>query len=125
VAEKLVVGNAPLITSSIRNLNSASAQLKDLLDRNGGNLESILKNGQALSAYSLAVAAKVDSLTVSIQGVVKGIQNSQGAIGMLINDREFSQDLRRTIADVDSLVREVRSDALKLRVKLGFGSKKH
>jgi phospholipid/cholesterol/gamma-HCH transport system substrate-binding protein len=124
VAEKLVVGNAPMITSSVKNLNSASAQLKDLLDRNGGNMELILKNGQALSAYSLALAVKVDSLTVSIQSVVKGIQNSQGALGMLINDRDFSRDLRQTVANVDSLVSEVRNDALKLRVKLGFGSKK-
>jgi phospholipid/cholesterol/gamma-HCH transport system substrate-binding protein len=125
VAEKLVVGNAPLITGSVRNLNSASAQLRNLLDRNSGNMESILKNGQELSAYSLTLAAKIDTLTASIQGVVKGIQNSKGALGMIINDREFSQDLRRTVADVDSLVSEVRSDALKLRVKLGFGSKKH
>ncbi|MBN2189232.1 MAG: MCE family protein [Chitinispirillaceae bacterium] len=124
VAEKLVVGNAPLITASVKNLNSASVQLKSLLDRNGGNMESILKNGQALSAYSLVLASRVDSLTASIQSVVKGIQNSQGALGMLISDREFSRDLRRTVASVDSLVSEVRSDALKLRVKLGFGSKK-
>jgi phospholipid/cholesterol/gamma-HCH transport system substrate-binding protein len=125
VAEKLVVGNAPLITSSVRNLNSASEQLKGLLDRNSGNLDAILTNGKALSAYSLALAAKVDSLTVSIQSVVRGVQNSQGAMGMLINDREFSKNLRRTVADVDSLVSEVRNDALKLRVKIGFGSKKH
>lgn len=125
VAEKLVVGNAPLITSSIRNLNSASAQLKELLDRHNNDLGTILTNGKALSAYSLVLAAKVDSLTISIRGVVRGIQNSDGALGMLISDREFSKNLRRTVADVDSLVSEVRNDALKLRVKLGFGSKKH
>jgi phospholipid/cholesterol/gamma-HCH transport system substrate-binding protein len=125
VAEKLVVGNAPLVSSSIRNLNSASAQLKELLDRNSGNMDAIFKNGQALSAYSLAVAVKVDSLSSSIRGVVREIQNGQGTLGMLINDRDFSQNLRNTVADVDTLVNEVRNDALKLRVKLGFGSKKH
>jgi phospholipid/cholesterol/gamma-HCH transport system substrate-binding protein len=125
VAENLVVGNAPLIASSIRNLNNTSEQLKGLLDRNSGNLDALLTNGKALSAYSLALVAKVDSLTVSIQSVVRGVQNSQGALGMLINDREFSHNLRSTVADVDSLVKEVKNDALKLRVKLGFGSKKH
>jgi phospholipid/cholesterol/gamma-HCH transport system substrate-binding protein len=124
VAEKLVIGNAPLVSSSIRNLNDASAQLKELLDRNSGSMEAILKNGQALSAYSLALTVKVDSLSSSIRSVVREIQSGQGAIGMLINDREFSQNLRRTVADVDTLVNEVRNDALKLRVKLGFGSKK-
>jgi phospholipid/cholesterol/gamma-HCH transport system substrate-binding protein len=124
VAEKLVVQNAPLITGSVKNLNSASARLRSFLDRNEENMESILANGQALSAYSVALAAKIDSLASSMQSVIKGIKDGDGALGMLINDREFSLDLRRTVADVDSLVREIRSDALKLRVKLGFGSKK-
>jgi phospholipid/cholesterol/gamma-HCH transport system substrate-binding protein len=125
VAEKLVVENGPLINSSVKNLNSASAQLKTLLDENSGHLEAIMKNGHALSAYSLTLAAKVDSLTTSIHGVVNDIQNGRGARGMMIKDQGFSKDLRRTVADVDTLVNEVRNDALKLRVKLGFGNKKH
>jgi hypothetical protein len=35
---------------------------------------------------------------------------------MLMKDEKFSQELRRTVADVDTLVKEVQSDALKLKV---------
>jgi phospholipid/cholesterol/gamma-HCH transport system substrate-binding protein len=124
VAENLVVKNGSLVNTSIRNLTDASSQLKQLLDNNSAHLSSIMANGAALSAYSLRLASKVDTLTTSIQGVVHDIKNGQGALGMMIKDDQFSGELRRTVADVDTLVNEVKNDALKLRIKLGFGKKK-
>lgn len=124
VTEKLVVKNGPLVDNSIRNLSSASSQLKELMDKNSGHLGAILANGDALSAYSLTLASKIDSLAASIHGVVHDIENGNGALGMMIKDQGFSQSLRQTVADVDTLVNDVRNDALKLRVKLGFGKKK-
>ena len=124
VAEKLVVKNGPLIDKSMQNLNVASTQLKDLLDKNSGHLSAIMANGETLSAYSLTLAAKVDSLTSSIQGIVNEVQNGQGALGMMVKDEQFSKDIKHTVTDVQTLVNEVQTDALKLRIKLGFGSKK-
>ncbi|MGA2507880.1 MAG: MlaD family protein [Chitinispirillaceae bacterium] len=124
VAERLVVKNGPIVDNSVQNLNNASSQLKELIDKNGGHLGAILANGDALTAYSLTLAEKVDSLTTSIHGVIHEIQNGQGALGMMIKDQGFSQNLRQTVADVDTLVNDVRNDALKLRIKLGFGKKK-
>lgn len=124
VAEKLVVKNGPLVDNSVQNLNNASSQLKELIDKNGGHLGAILANSDALTSYSLTLAEKVDSLTTSIHGVIHEIENGQGALGMMIKDQGFSQNLRQTVADVDSLVNNVRNDALKLRIKLGFGKKK-
>ena len=124
VAEKLVVKNGPLVDNSVQNLNNASSQLKELIDKNGGHLGAILANGDALTSYSLSLAEKVDSLTTSIHGVIHEIENGQGALGMMIKDQGFSQNLRQTVADVDTLVNDVRNDALKLRIKLGFGKKK-
>ena len=124
VAERLVVKNGPIVDNSVQNLNNASSQLKELIDKNGGHLGAILANGDALTAYSLTLAEKVDSLTTSIHGVIHEIENGQGALGMMIKDQGFSQNLRQTVADVDTLVNDVRNDALKLRIKLGFGKKK-
>jgi phospholipid/cholesterol/gamma-HCH transport system substrate-binding protein len=124
VSENLVVRNGPLVDLSVKNLSYASSQLKELLDNNSGHLSAILANGDALSSYSLTLAAKVDSLTTSIQGVVREIKNGRGALGMMMKDDQFADNLRRTLADVDTLVNDVRSDGLKLRARLGFGKKK-
>ena len=124
VSENLVVRNGPLVDMSVKNLSYASSQLKELLDKNSGHLSAILANGDALSSYSLTLAAKVDSLTTSIQGVVREIKNGRGALGMMMKDDQFAGNLRRTLADVDTLVNDVRNDGLKLRARLGFGKKK-
>lgn len=124
VSENLVVRNGPLVDMSVKNLSYASSQLKELLDKNSGHLSAILANGDALSSYSLTLAAKVDSLTASMQGVIREIKNGRGALGMMIRDDQFAKELRRTLADVDTLVNDVRTDGLKLRARLGFGKKK-
>jgi phospholipid/cholesterol/gamma-HCH transport system substrate-binding protein len=123
VADKLVSRNRPLIDNSMRNLSSASTQLKDLIDKNSGHLSTIIANGETLSAYSLTLMNRVDSLTTSIHEVVSGIEQGKGPLGMLIKDEQFSSDLKRTVSNVDALVTEVKNDAVKIRF-VGFGKKK-
>jgi phospholipid/cholesterol/gamma-HCH transport system substrate-binding protein len=116
VAEKLVVKNGPLLDKSVSNLSIASTQLKEILDKNKGHLDAILANGDTLSASAVDFMSKVDGLTASIHGLVSDMETGKGALGMLMKDETFSKDLKRTMADVDTLVREVQDDALKLKV---------
>jgi phospholipid/cholesterol/gamma-HCH transport system substrate-binding protein len=116
VAERLVVKNGPLLDKSVANLSNASTQLRELLDKNKGHLDAILANSDTLSASAVDIMSKVDGLTASIHGLVSDMENGKGALGMLMKDEKFSQELRRTVADVDTLVKEVQSDALKLKV---------
>lgn len=124
VAQSLVVKNRPLIDNSIRNLNTASADLKSLLDKNSGHIDAIMANGEQLTSYTLSIAARVESLTVSVQNIMNDVENGRGTIGQLVKDDDFYRELRTTVSNLDTLVNEVRDDALKLRIKLGFGKKK-
>jgi phospholipid/cholesterol/gamma-HCH transport system substrate-binding protein len=119
VAERIVVKNGPAVEKSIANLSSASTQLKELLDNNSGHINAIMANGVTLMN-------KIEGLTTSIQGILNEVETGQGTLGMLIKDQRFSKDLRQTIANVDTLVKDVRNDALKLDVVEinWFGSKK-
>jgi phospholipid/cholesterol/gamma-HCH transport system substrate-binding protein len=123
VADKLVKRNGPLIDNSMQNLSSASTQLKELLDKNSGRIDAIMANGESLSAYTLTLMNKVETLTSSIQGVVSGIEQGKGPVGMMLKDEQFASDLKRTVADVDALANEVKNDAVKIRF-VGFGKKK-
>ncbi|MBN2036223.1 MAG: MCE family protein [Chitinispirillaceae bacterium] len=125
VAGALVTKNGPRIEKSIANVSDATAQLKELLEKNSGHIDTIVANADRLSAYSLDLMKRVDGLTGAIQGIVEDLERGNGALGMLVKDKRFQHDLKRTVADVDTLVREVRNDALKLRIKLKlFGSDK-
>jgi phospholipid/cholesterol/gamma-HCH transport system substrate-binding protein len=123
VAQSLVVKNQPVINNSLKNIQTLSSDLKAILDRNSGHIDTIIINGEKLTDQALIIAARVDSLTESVQNVMSQVEDGKGSLGMLIKDEQFYHDLKKTIADLDTLVNEVQGDALKLRIKIGFGKK--
>ncbi|NLG17548.1 MAG: MCE family protein [Fibrobacter sp.] len=124
VAQALLVNNRPLIDNSLRNLSTASTDLKTLLDKNSGRIDAIVANGEQLTSYGLSLIAKVDTLAVSVQNITADIENGRGTLGQIMKDEKFYSELKSTVANLDTLVKEVQGDALKLRVRLGFGKKR-
>jgi phospholipid/cholesterol/gamma-HCH transport system substrate-binding protein len=120
VAQSLVANNRPKIDRSVSNITTVTSDLKQLLDSNKAQLNTIVSNGTELSSRAVTIVTKVDSITMSLQTMVSKIQHGQGSIGLLMNDEQFYRDLKKSIADLDSLVNEVQTDGLKLRLKLGF-----
>jgi phospholipid/cholesterol/gamma-HCH transport system substrate-binding protein len=116
VAGHLVSKNGPVIEQSIAHLSAASSDLRHLLDSNKGHIDAILANGDSLTSYGVALMGRVEGLTSSVQGLVKDIEDGKGALGVLVKDETFSKDLKRTLADVDTLAKAISEDALKLRV---------
>lgn len=124
LTEGILDKNKPLIDNTFKNINIVSSDLKTLLDKNSGHIDTIMKNGAELSSYAVTVVNRVDTLALSVQQMVKQIDSGKGSIGMLMKDEQFYKDLKKTVADIDTLINEVQYDALKLRIKLGFGKKK-
>jgi phospholipid/cholesterol/gamma-HCH transport system substrate-binding protein len=124
LAQSLVADNRAKIDRSVNNISTVTADIKGLLDENKSQLNAIVANGTQLSSRAVNVVGKVDSLTSSLQTMVTKIQQGQGSIGLLMTDEQFYRDLKKSINDLDSLVTEVQSDGLKLRLKLGFKKEK-
>ncbi len=124
VAQTLLSENKPVIDRSLKNLQTISNDLKEIVSRNSSHLDAIMSNGDSLSVAALGIASQVDSLTVSLNQIISQVKAGEGSLGMVIKDSEFYHDLKRTISNLDTLINEVQGDALKLRIKLGFGKKK-
>ena len=124
ITENILQKNQPLLNNSIQNINKVTSDLKMLLTKNSSNVDTIMQNGAALTSYALTIANRIDTLAISIQNVVDQVDSGKGSIGMLMKDEQFYRDLKSTVGDLDTLINEVKFDALKLRVKLGFGKKK-
>jgi phospholipid/cholesterol/gamma-HCH transport system substrate-binding protein len=124
VAQVLLSENKPVIDRSLKNLQTISSDLKEIVSRNSDHIDAIMNNGDSLSAAALGIASQVDSLTVSLNQIIGQIKEGEGSLGMIVNDSEFYHDLKKTISNLDTLINEVQGDALKLRIKLGFGRKK-
>jgi len=124
IANRIVVKNQPLLNKSIQNITAVSSDLKSLLDNNSNHIDSIMANGHALTGYALSIASRVDSLSSTVKQMVDEVDRGEGSIGMLVKDEQFYRDLKKTVLDLDTLVTQVQDDALKLRIRLGFGKPK-
>jgi len=124
VANRLLIRNEPVLNSAMTDLKKISSDLKLLLARNGPGIDSIVTDGGQLMTKGMALVEQAESLVVDVQGILRTIESGKGSLGKLYTDESFYKDLKDVVASVDTLVGEVRQDALKLRVRLGFGKKK-
>ncbi len=122
--QDLLDDNRTSIDRSIDNLETLSGEVKLLLERNGHGVDSIVANGETLTARAVVIAGNVDTLTRSVRTILDQLQNEESAVGQLMHDKEIYPDLKRTVADLDTLVKNVQADALKLRIRIGFGKKR-
>jgi len=124
VANRLLIRNEPVLNAAMSDLRKVSADLKQLIARNGPGIDSIVVGGDQLMTKGMALITEAESLVVNVQGVLHNIEGGKGSLGKLYTDESFYKELKDVVASVDTLVGEVRQDALKLRVRLGFGRKK-
>ena len=124
VANRLLIRNEPVLNAAMSDLRVVSSDLKKLIDRNSAGLDGIVADGGQLMTKGIELVTQAESLVVDVQGVLRNIESGKGSLGKLYTDESFYKELKAVIASVDTLVSEVQDDALKLRVRLGFGKKK-
>lgn len=124
VVQQMALGNRSSIEQSIKNVQELSENAKKLIERNIPQADTIFENGKLLTSRAIALAGTVDSLVASIQTVVNKLHDRETTAGMLLSDKQLYDDLATTVADLDTLVKSIQDDALKLRIRIGFGSKK-
>ncbi|MDR3012448.1 MAG: MlaD family protein [Chitinispirillales bacterium] len=124
VTDRLLKRNEPVLNAAFADLRIVSRDLKDLLDRNSPGLDSIVADGQILMTKGIALVEHAEALIDDVQAILKNIEDGKGTLGRLYVDDTFYDELKAVMASVDTLVGEVRQDALRLRVRLGFGKKR-
>jgi phospholipid/cholesterol/gamma-HCH transport system substrate-binding protein len=123
--QMILADNQPLIDESVNNLRALSAKANQLLDRNSPRIDTIVANGEVLTSKAVLIADNINSLTKSVQVLLDQLHDEESTIGKILRDKELYNELKTTVADLDTLVRNVQDDALKLRIKFGFGKKKN
>ena len=123
--EVLAVDHRPELEATINNLHSVSADVKKLIDRNTPNANKILDNGAVLTDKAIIVFARVESLTVALESITKRIEKGEGAAGMILNDEQFKQNIKTTVNQLNSLLKESRVTGLPVGIRLPWeGSRK-
>lgn len=124
VIEKMVVENKEPLEQSLKNVEILSSEARKLLERNTPSIDSMVANGEALTSKALVIATSIDSMSVTLKSVLARIDDEETTAGKLLRDKALYGDLKKTVADLDTLVKNVQEDALKLRIRIEFGKKK-
>jgi phospholipid/cholesterol/gamma-HCH transport system substrate-binding protein len=124
VANRLLKRNEPVLNATLSDLRVVSKDLKALIDRNSAGIDSLVTGGGDLVTKGVALVEQADSLVGDVKAMLRRIEDGEGSLGKLYKDEEFYKELKDVVRSLDTLVNEVQSDALKLRVRLGFGRPK-
>jgi phospholipid/cholesterol/gamma-HCH transport system substrate-binding protein len=124
LVETLVADNKPGIQRAISNLQLVTADVKGLLDQNSTHINNILANGSELTDQALTITANLDKISATVKTMLEDIERGEGTIGKLVKEEDFYRDLKASLADIDTLVKDINENGLKLRVKLGFGDRR-
>jgi phospholipid/cholesterol/gamma-HCH transport system substrate-binding protein len=126
LVDHLIKKNESEIQNAIKNVSVLTSELKKIVKTNKGKIDNIVENGAQLSNAALLIAEKIDSVSYRMNNIVSSIDGGKGTIGRLVKDESIMNDLKTTVNDIDSLVHDVKKDALKLRARIKlFGNKKY
>jgi phospholipid/cholesterol/gamma-HCH transport system substrate-binding protein len=120
MAQTLVKRDAPKVDRAVSDLSTLADQMQQLVDANKADLDRLIKNGAQLSDQALVITGNLDTLTASLNGMIADIKSGKGSIGKLMQDENLYASLKGSIQALDTLVKDVQDEGLKLRIKLGF-----
>jgi phospholipid/cholesterol/gamma-HCH transport system substrate-binding protein len=60
-----------------------------------------------------SAAARFDSITVSLKAVTGKIENGEGTLGMLVNEKKLHEDLELVLENLNALLADVKADPQK------------
>lgn len=120
--EKLISKNEKNLNTSINNITEISQTLKEftvsvdkLLVNNHDNIDGSLKNLKEITD-------KVNSTMDEIEKITNDINESNGTLGMLINDNQTKNDIKKVVSGVSSFFSddvENNEDRMSLYVTIG------
>lgn len=113
------------IAGVIRNANSITTNLAN----NNNAIQAILKNAEATTAQlSQAPIAQtftdLQSTMNQLQGVIDKINNNQGSLGMMVNDKQLYENLNKTLETMNALMADLNTNPSRYINVTIFGRKK-
>jgi phospholipid/cholesterol/gamma-HCH transport system substrate-binding protein len=111
--EKTSAENAPKIDSTIKNFAQLSEALKKGLDRNISYIDTAAQNFDAASKRLVQLVADMEEASAKFKSFATDLDESEGSLRLLMEDRRLYDDVRRTAQNIDSLVNDIRQDPRK------------
>ncbi len=103
------------------NFLQASRELSGVLSRNAAKVDSSAARMDRLTINLEEFVIKLDTLSMSARDFADRLNNPDGTLQLMLEDRRLYDDLRRTADDIDDLIKDIKADPRKyinLKVEL-------
>lgn len=101
--KKILSDNEKSINQLITNAGNASDKMQQLMDTKGDAL------GKSVDSFVRA-SEKIDTITTDLQEISQQLHQRKGSLAKLIYEEEMYNDLQKTIAGLDSLSHDLKSN---------------
>ena len=119
--ERSVVRNEDKITQTAENFLSASRRFNQLMQRNAALVDTSAGRLDRSMDRIEKFTFQLDTISTSARKFAKMLEQEDGTLPLLMQDRRLYDDLRRTAASLDELVRDIREHPKKyINIKVGL-----
>lgn len=105
--------NETKLDQTATNLLDASKSLNRLLADNSSKIDSTATRFDRASAQVEKIVAVLDTVSISARQFAEHLNNPDGTLQLLMDDRRLYDDLRRTADNIDDLISDIRANPRK------------
>jgi phospholipid/cholesterol/gamma-HCH transport system substrate-binding protein len=111
--------NESKLDATADNFLSASKQLNNTLTRNTKHVDSVAQRFDRVSIKLEQFVGQLDTLSNAAREFAESLNNPDGSLKKLMDDRRLYDDLRKTADNIDDLISDIRANPKKyLTVKV-------
>ena len=118
---KYVSRNESKLDQTAQNFLKASSDLSNMIARNSSIVDSSVKRFDRVSGQMELFVGKLDTVAQSARTFADRLNNGDGTLQLMMEDRRLYDDLRKTANTLDDLIKDIKADPGKyidLKVKL-------
>jgi phospholipid/cholesterol/gamma-HCH transport system substrate-binding protein len=105
--------NAPKIDKTVDNFASLSDKLKQGVDRNEKYVDTAVQNIDVAARRLVKLTDDMEEASKRFKSFATDLDESQGSLRLMMEDRRLYDDLRRAALNLDSLVVDIRQNPKK------------
>ncbi len=121
-------GQGASLAATMRRMDELTAEILAILRENRAAVKSTAASMERISADVDSVfgsrkktiargiddfanaAARLDSITVSVEAVMRAIEEGRGTAGMLVYEKSLHEDLERVLDNISALIEDIKAD---------------
>ncbi|MBD3401327.1 MCE family protein [candidate division GN15 bacterium] len=102
--------NRSRLDTTAANMLQASEDIRDILESNAGRVDSTMDRFDRASVGFESFVNNLDSLSQATRRIARAINEGDGTLQAMLEDRRLYDDLRKTADDLDDLILDIRSN---------------